>query len=125
MGSADETNRNVILPSMHVGRHISWYVIYYFTSLFSFFPVALMRYIGGGTGPIFLDRVACSGNEERLIDCRHSEFGVHSCNHRNDAGVFCLPREQTGIYLNVNVSSYNNGISSLTKEDVCTGKYTR
>ena len=73
-----------------------------------------MRYIGGGTGPIFLDRVACSGNEERLIDCRHREFGVHSCNHRYDAGVFCLPREQTGIYLNVNVSSYNNGITSLT-----------
>ena len=77
--------------------------------LLSFFPVAFLRYdIGGGTGPVFLSNVACSGSEERLIDCRHSGFGVRgSCGHFEDAGVFCLPREQTGMYLYVNISSYN------------------
>ena len=48
-------------------------------------------YFGEGTGLIFLNRVACSGNEERLIDCHHRGFGeTLLCSHRDDAGVSCL-----------------------------------
>ncbi|XP_032443366.1 immunoglobulin superfamily member 1-like [Xiphophorus hellerii] len=42
-----------------------------------------------GTGQIWLDEVACKGNETYLSDCSHSGFGVHNCNHSQDAGVIC------------------------------------
>ena len=48
-----------------------------------------LSHFGGGTGGIFLDNVACSGSESRLIDCSHSGIGVHNCDHTDDAGVRC------------------------------------
>ena len=51
-------------------------------------------YYGEGSGPIWLDRVWCTGRESSIDRCYHSGWGVgvHSrtCNHRRDAGVFCL-----------------------------------
>ena len=44
---------------------------------------------GQETGPIYLDDVACTGNEVRLIDCPHGGIGVHNCGHSEDAGVVC------------------------------------
>uniref|UniRef100_A0A672HDF7 Soluble scavenger receptor cysteine-rich domain-containing protein SSC5D n=1 Tax=Salarias fasciatus TaxID=181472 RepID=A0A672HDF7_SALFA len=37
---------------------------------------------GAGSGPIWLDDVYCSGNE-------NSGFGVHNCGHHEDASVIC------------------------------------
>ena len=48
------------------------------------------RGISHETGPIFLDDVHCRGNETKLADCVHNGVGVHSCDHRDDAGVICL-----------------------------------
>ena len=39
---------------------------------------------GEGTGPIFLDDLHCSGQEDRLVDCPY-----FSCQHDEDAGVTC------------------------------------
>ena len=47
-------------------------------------------YFGQGSGGIFLQNLACSGNELMLINCSHSGIGVHSCSHSEDAGVICL-----------------------------------
>ena len=44
---------------------------------------------GGGTGPIFLDNVMCTGNESSLLECDHNGFEVHNCGHYEDAGVSC------------------------------------
>ena len=44
---------------------------------------------GLGTGPIHLDDVACSGEEENLLDCGHTTS--HNCLHHEDVGVRCLP----------------------------------
>ncbi|XP_071359421.1 scavenger receptor cysteine-rich domain-containing protein DMBT1-like [Trachinotus anak] len=44
---------------------------------------------GPGRGPIWLDDVTCSGSESKLTQCRHRGFGIHNCNHQEDAGVVC------------------------------------
>eukprot|EP00057_Strongylocentrotus_purpuratus_P018644 XP_011673118.1 PREDICTED: deleted in malignant brain tumors 1 protein-like [Strongylocentrotus purpuratus] len=44
---------------------------------------------GEGTGPIQLDDVGCSGDEETIFDCEHPGFGAHNCGHYEDAGVVC------------------------------------
>ena len=55
------------------------------------FSVALaLTKFGGGTGPIFLDEVACVGSETRVFDCVHNGIGNNDCSHFEDAGVRCL-----------------------------------
>ncbi|XP_059212966.1 deleted in malignant brain tumors 1 protein-like [Centropristis striata] len=45
---------------------------------------------GRGTGPIWLDNVACRGNESAITHCTHPGYGKHNCGHGEDAGVICL-----------------------------------
>ncbi|KAJ0041582.1 hypothetical protein NL108_012763 [Boleophthalmus pectinirostris] len=44
---------------------------------------------GQGIGYIWLDDVSCSGSETSLTHCQHSGFGIHNCDHSEDAGVVC------------------------------------
>ncbi|XP_030851598.1 deleted in malignant brain tumors 1 protein-like [Strongylocentrotus purpuratus] len=45
---------------------------------------------GEGNEDIFLSHVGCDGMEDNLADCAHLGFGVHNCQHNEDAGVTCL-----------------------------------
>ena len=45
---------------------------------------------GSGTGPVWLRRVSCSGNESKLSHCIHTGAGnTLRCSHARDAGVQC------------------------------------
>ena len=48
---------------------------------------------GGGSGPIILDNVQCTGRESSLSECPHSGVFNHDCQHVEDAGVNCLAGE--------------------------------
>ena len=52
--------------------------------------IALSRAeFGQGDRPIYLDNVACIGNESRLAECQHQGNASHDCTHFEDAGVIC------------------------------------
>ncbi|KAH1186917.1 hypothetical protein KIL84_019666 [Mauremys mutica] len=53
--------------------------------------VSAHRYahFGPGSGPIWLNRVACHGTESALWHCGNMEFKMHDCYHELDAGVTC------------------------------------
>ncbi|NXC40481.1 DMBT1 protein, partial [Penelope pileata] len=50
---------------------------------------------GRGVDPIWLERVACTGRENALTQCRAMPWGVHGCTHEEDAGVVCSDKNTT------------------------------
>ena len=55
---------------------------------------------GHGTGPIFLDKLGCTGTESSLLQCnRFAGLGLHSCDHSQDAGVRCNGEEIICVHL--------------------------
>ena len=42
-----------------------------------------------GTGQIWLDDLACTSLDTRLVSCNHRAIGTHSCGHSEDIAVFC------------------------------------
>ena len=51
-----------------------------------------------GVGKIWLDEVACSGVEKNLSACPHGEWGSHSCNQSELAGVECSSGGNIDVY---------------------------
>ena len=79
------------------------------------FPQASQAYSGAthgqGTGPIWMDYVACSGSESHIYDCSHRGWGNNGCTHSNDASVKCSSavRLVGGGISSGRVEVYHNG----------------
>ena len=46
-------------------------------------------FFGAGTGPIYLDDVACTSSDSQLLECSSRPVLTHNCDHHADAGVGC------------------------------------
>ena len=47
-------------------------------------------FYGEGSGQIWLDDIRCTGNEDSLDQCQHSRWGIHNCDHSEDAAILCV-----------------------------------
>jgi deleted-in-malignant-brain-tumors protein 1 len=74
--------------------------------------VALTSGFTNAVGQIWLTNVRCRGTESRLTDCAHSAFGLHNCNHYEDAGVRCTSCTQGAVRL-------EGGNSTSGRVEIC------
>ena len=86
------------------------------------FPQASHAYSGAthgqGTGPIWMDDVACSGSESHIYDCSHRGWGNNACTHSNDASVNCsVVRLAGGGSKSGRVEVYYNGTWGTVCDD--------
>ena len=44
---------------------------------------------GSGSGPIFIERLDCQGNEIHLLDCVDIDLRHSSCTHQDDVSIQC------------------------------------
>ena len=77
---------NVHNYSAHASEHYNYYVLIVIISDATAHSNARF---GQGTGPIFLDNVACTGEEDTLISCTY-DSNTADCFHSDDAGVTCV-----------------------------------
>ena len=57
------------------------------------YPYVIAHFVGTpyglGSGPIWLDEVACNGTEANLTECGKNAIGDSDCSHLEDVGVLC------------------------------------
>ena len=63
-------------------------------------------FFGAGTGPIYLDDVACTLSASKLLECFSSPILVHNCLHSDDAGVRCEGKKIHSLLICSNSTSF-------------------
>ena len=56
-------------------------------------------FYGEGSGQIWLDDLNCDGTELSIANCSHNGWGIHNCDHGEDAGVKCAVSNGNCNYL--------------------------
>lgn len=54
-------------------------------------------HFGKGHGTIWLKGAECKGTETTLKDCQLEPWGMHNCDHTEDAGVVCSGKAMGAI----------------------------
>ena len=50
-----------------------------------------------GSGPIWIDSIRCSGEEQSLRDCVSAEWRPsYLCKHLEDVSIECIPKREEG-----------------------------
>ena len=62
-------------------------------------------HFGPGTGPIYLDDVACTSSDSQLLECSSRPIMRNNCSHPADAGVGC--EGNTFLINNINIATTN------------------
>lgn len=60
-------------------------------------------HFGRGSGPIWLDNVACTGEESAITHCTHNGFGINNCGHGEDASVICLGKRVDSFWFIISI----------------------
>lgn len=56
-----------------------------------------------GKGPIYLDDLNCTGNEENLWSCPATQEEDQDCGHKEDAGVVCSGLVQKSLFIHAEI----------------------
>ena len=62
---------------------------------------------GQGTGPIWLSRLSCIGNESSLFECGRSSVETKNCTHSDDAAVYCWSNRRKQIIIETILVNYS------------------
>jgi hypothetical protein len=55
---------------------------------------------GQGTGPVWLNKLGCHGNEMSILQCSQSQYGNNVCHHSLDIGLICMNDTGRKFHLN-------------------------
>ena len=88
----DYTDAGVVCRQLGFGSSGITYSYYY-----NYYGIP---YFGQGSGPIWLDNVACTGNESTLASCGHLGLNItRCCSHNEDVGIKCYGGQGMTLFL--------------------------
>ncbi len=68
-------------------------------------------YYGQGSGPILVDQINCNVDAQSILDCKPINWGVHDCDHNEDAAVDCkrkVPVKPRDLPLRLSCPEFSN-----------------
>uniref|UniRef100_A0A8W8JKF0 SRCR domain-containing protein n=1 Tax=Magallana gigas TaxID=29159 RepID=A0A8W8JKF0_MAGGI len=80
---------------------------------------------GQGTGHILMDDVRCWGNESSILQCQHSGWGNHNCDHSKDVSINCTSHKRFMEFTDASVVCRSLGYAWQNASGTCCSLYER